>query len=127
MKDEATKQVIQHGIDLIDSYLDQEPEASELHHHLYNEDYFIIGYYQADKFLEKYGVFQAIEKIKQYEQDNFGEVLTDLSDSEKVANMFAYVVGEEALAKCETLQDQWDNRLSNVDLEQIKKELQEQI
>lgn len=127
MKDEATKQVIEHGIDLIDGYKGQEPEASELHHYLYNEDYFIVGYYNAEKFLEKYGIFQAIEKIKQYEQDNFGEVNTDFSDSEKVANMFAYIVGEEALSECETLQKHWDAKLTDKQLDKIAKELEAQL
>lgn len=49
--------------------------------------------------------FGAIEKIKVYEQDNFGECNTDLSDPEKVANMLAYVIGEEVLGDCETLRD----------------------
>lgn len=127
MKDEATKQVIQSGIDDIDSFKGQEVEASDLHHHLYNEDYFIIGYYHAEKFLEKYGIFQAIEKIKQYEQDNFGEVNTDFSDSEKVVNMFAYIVGEEALGECETLQEHWNETLTDKQLDKIKAELQAQL
>lgn len=127
MKDEATKQVIQSGIDNIDSYKGQEVEASELHYHLYNEDYFIIGYYQAEEFLKKYGIFAAIEKIKQYEQYNFGEVNTDFSDSEKVANMFAYIVGEEALAECETLQKNWDKKLTDKQLDKIAAELKAQL
>jgi hypothetical protein len=127
MKDEATKQVIQSGIDDIDSFKGQNIEASELHHHLYNEDYFIIGYYNAEQFLNKYGVFAAIEKIKQYEQDNFGEVNTDFSDSEKVANMFAYIVGEEGLNDCKTLSDNWDKKLTDKQLDKIKKELEAQL
>lgn len=127
MKDEATKQVIGRGIDNIDGYKGQEVEASELHHHLYNEDYFIIGYHEAEQFLNKYGVFQAIEKIKTYEQDNFGEVTTDFSDSEKVANMFAYIVGEEALNECKTLTENWDAKLTDDQLEAIKKELEAQL
>jgi len=127
MKDEATKEVIKSGIDNIDGYKGQSVEASELHHHLYNEDYFIIGYYNAEQFLNKYGVFAAIEKIKQYEQDNFGEVNTDFSDSEKVANMFAYIVGEEALNDCKTLSDNWDKQLTDKQLDKIKKELEAQL
>ena len=29
--------------------------------------------------------------------DNFGEVFTDLSDPEKVANVLYYIIGEEAI------------------------------
>ena len=125
MKDNATKQVIEHGIDLIDEY-DGIP-ADELHHRLYNEDYFIIGYNEAEKFLNEYGTFNAIELIKQYEQDNFGEVNTDFSDSEKVANMFAYIVGEEALNNCETYQGVTDYMLDKKTLQKIKSELEAQL
>lgn len=116
----------QHGIDRIDELLGYEPEASELHHHLYNEDYFIIGYYNAEQFLGD-EVFSAINEIKDYEQDNFGEVTTDFSDSEKVVNMYAYIKGEELLNNCQTLQDNWDSKLTDKQLKQIKLELQEQI
>ena len=34
---------------------------------------------------------------RQYENDNFGEVLTDLSDPEKIANMLYYIIGNEAI------------------------------
>jgi hypothetical protein len=42
-------------------------------------------------------VFDIIDAIKTYEQDNFGEVTTDLSDPEKLVNMYAYIVGEEVV------------------------------
>lgn len=130
MTDTATKSVLEYGMDAIDQIISDGnfPDATELHHHLYNEDYFIIGYYNAEKFLDQYGAFQAIGKVQQYEQDNFGEVTTDLSDSEKVANMFAYIVGEEALNNCGTLQHEWDNgELSEDDLIAIKAELSDQL
>ena len=69
----------------------------DLHHYAFNEDYYIIGTYKAQKALEQYGTFNAIEKIQTYEQDNFGEVLTDLGNPEAVANMLWYIVGYEAL------------------------------
>jgi hypothetical protein len=42
--------------------------------------------------------FDVINFIKDYEQDNFGEVYTDLSEPEKVVNMYAYIIGEEIIA-----------------------------
>jgi len=33
--------------------------------------------------------------IKDWEQDNFGEVTTDLSEPEKVVNMYTYIIGQE--------------------------------
>ena len=79
-------------------------DIDDLHHYLINEDYFIIGYYQARKWLEKDSVFKAIEKIKEYEQFNFGEITTDFSDEEKTANMLAYILADEILNENNTYQ-----------------------
>ena len=38
--------------------------------------------------------WEIIEEIKKYEEDNFGEVTTDLSDPFRVFNMWMYIVGE---------------------------------
>jgi len=72
---------------------------SDLHHYLLNEDYFIIGSWRAEQWLKKddSSIFEAIETIKEYEQSNFGQVSTDLSSSENVANMLAYILGEQIL------------------------------
>ena len=82
--------------------LDQ--HISDLHHYLLNEDYFIIGYYQAEQWLKKDNgsVFEAIETIREYEKTNFGQVSTDLSSSENVANMLAYILGEQILFNNDT-------------------------
>ena len=68
-------------------------EPSELHHEAFNEDYYIIGTYQAAQWLGD-RAFEVIDIIKDYEQSNFGEVYTDLSSPEAVVNMYAYIVGE---------------------------------
>ena len=68
--------------------------VDDLHYHCFNTDYYIIGTYQAKKWLGE-NVFEIIEEIKTYEKDNFGEVNTDFSDPEKVVNMYAYIIGEE--------------------------------
>lgn len=126
MKDEATKEIAQYGADRIEN-LDEGVEASDLHHYLYNEDYFIIGTWDAKQFLANKvdgGVFEAIEKIREYEQDNFGEVNTDFSDPEKVVNMYAYIVGEELLNDCKTFTNA-DEKLDSIDLANIRAELEE--
>ena len=40
----------------------------DLHHEVFNTDYYIIGTYEAKKALEEYGVFDAIEKVQTYEK-----------------------------------------------------------
>ena len=70
----------------------------DLHFHLFNEDYYIIGTYKAKQWLGD-KVFEVIEYIKEYEKEYFGEVSTDFSSAERVVNMFAYIRGEELLAE----------------------------
>lgn len=86
----------------------------DLHHEVFNTDYYIIGTYEAKKALEEYGVFDAIEKVQTYEKDNFGEVYTDLSDPEKVVNMLFYIIGEEVLFEImdgvEAFNENWNNQ-----------------
>ena len=72
--------------------------CDELHHHAFNTDYYIIGRYKATTWLENY-VFYCINIIKEYEQDNFGQVTTDFSDPEKVVNMYTYIVGEQVVSE----------------------------
>ena len=100
LKEDVKNYIIQQLND--DVGLDQ--HISDLHHYLLNEDYFIIGYYQAEQWLKKDNgsIFEAIETIREYEQSNFGEVSTDLSSSESVANMLAYILGEEILYNNDT-------------------------
>ena len=128
------KQTTTHNTELIQYAIDglvnvnEGTYASDLHNELFNTDYFIIGYYAAEEWLKaNVGVFAAINEIQDYEKSNFGEVTTDLSSSEKVVNMYAYIKGEEILADCPTLQDKWNDRLSAEDIEQIKTELEELI
>ena len=65
----------------------------------FNQDYFIVGRQKAKEWLEEnYGVFEAIETIRDYELDNFGELSTDISDPEKVCNMLAYILGDNGKA-----------------------------
>lgn len=83
-----------------------------------------MGYYAAEQWLIKnVGVFAAIEVIREYEMDNFGEVNTDFSSSEKVVNMYVYVIGEQILTESKTLQTKWNEILTDKDCKKIAKEL----
>ena len=70
-----------------------EEHKDDLHHEVFNTDYYIIGTYKAKQWLSD-EAFSIIGIIKDYEKDNFGEVTTDLSEPEKVVNMYVYIVGE---------------------------------
>ena len=101
-------------------------DVSDLHHYLLNQDYFIIGTYKAKKWLGS-EVFDAIETIREYEQSNFGEVSTDFSNPEKVANMYAYILGEEILSESEVYQQLVieDDILDEDDLKNLIEDLTE--
>jgi len=71
-----------------------ENNQDDLHHEIFNTDYFIIGSYKAKQWMGD-EAFNIIGFVKEYEDWNFGEVYTDLSDPEKVVNMYAYIIGEE--------------------------------
>ena len=101
----------------------------DLHHQVFNTDYYIIGINEAKEALEEFGVWDAIEKVKTYEEDNFGEIYTDLSDPVKVINMLYYIIGEEVLWEMlehsETLSENWDNQADEETNAKILEELGE--
>tara|TARA_A100001201_G_scaffold121010_1_gene104563 strand:- start:20 stop:349 length:330 start_codon:yes stop_codon:yes gene_type:complete len=66
----------------------------DLHHDIFNTDYYIIGRYEAKQWLGDQ-VFNIIEIIREYEEFNFGSVNTDFSEPEKIVNMYVYIIGEE--------------------------------
>lgn len=83
----------------------------DLHNEVFNTDYYIIGTHEAKESLKQYDVFKAIEKVQEYEKDNFGKTYTDLSDPEKLANMLYYIIGEEVIGsmyEIEEFNDNWN-------------------
>mgnify|MGYP003134534346 CR=1 FL=1 len=107
---------------LKNSYVDT--YGCDLHHELCNTDYFIIGTYKAKKFLGA-ETFDIIQMIKEYEQNNYGRVNTDFSCPESVANMFAYIVGEEILSESKHLDEVWNNILEYDDYVKIFNDIYE--
>ena len=80
-------------------------DDQELHHELFNRDYYIIGYYEASEWLKEHGVsiLEALAYIDWKEQEMFGESQFDLSDAneENITNMLVYFAGEEVLYNIE--------------------------
>lgn len=57
-----------------DNRLNDKP-VNEIHNEVFNTDYFIIGRYDAEKWLnENGGIFNAIETIKDYELNNLNVI-----------------------------------------------------
>lgn len=105
----------------------------ELHNEVFNYGYYETSKYIAADWFNDYedGVFDVIEEIKNYEQDNFGEVTTDFSDASKVLNMFWYIIGEEVLgelmegsADCDDL---WNEELTEEENKLVLKIFEERM
>jgi len=99
------------------------PYGCDIHHEIFNTDYYIIGTYEAEKWLDEVGTFGCIRKIQEYENFHFGEVTTDLSDPEKVVNMYVYIVGEEILGESDKLNQVWNERVEDDDINEIINDL----
>ena len=98
LTNEAKKELISKVIETIQENNLEGLYIDELHQRAFNQDYYIIGYYESEKWLvANYGVFAALEKIQEYEENNFGEVNTNLGNSESVCNMLTYILGEEII------------------------------
>lgn len=123
MRYKKEDEIREYAIDFLkDSISENSGYGADLHNEIFNTDYYIIGTYEAGKWLEGFS-FEAIGVIKEYEQDNFGESYTDLSCPEKVVNMYVYIVGESILCESKTLQENWNNYLTNDDINNIVEEL----
>ena len=94
LNQELAHHIINHVTDC-----DDDQDFSELHNDCFNQDYYIIGYYQASEWLKTHGIdaFEAIQYVIDYENYHFGEVNTKIN-SESIVNMYAYIKGEELLS-----------------------------
>lgn len=106
MREEAIEAIIEALEDGYSGYY------CDLHNEVFNTDYYIIGTYEAKEALKEYDVFEAIELVQEFEEFNFGEVNTDLSNPEKLINMVYYIVGDEIICEMndiEEFSDNWNN------------------
>ena len=75
-------------------------EPIDLHHELFNNDYYIIGYYQAEQWLKEHdiSIFRGIEFVQDYERNNFGDdAIRTYDNAESLVNMITYIIGEELI------------------------------
>ena len=68
----------------------------DIHNEIFNTDYYVAYYSEANEWLGDHA-FEIIGIVKEYEEDNFGEVTTELDNPEKVVNMYVYIVGEDLI------------------------------
>ncbi len=77
---------------------DKFDDKYDIHHAAFNEDYYLIGYYQCEKWLKKHevSVFEGINFCQDYCRENFGEAsVVGYKNAEELVNMITYIVGEE--------------------------------
>ena len=100
----------------------------DLHNEVFNTDYYVIGTYQAKEKLREYDVFEAIDLVQTYEKEQFGEILTDLSDPEKLINMVYYIIGDEVISEMydiDEFNDGWNDQADEETNEKIVKAMKE--
>ena len=78
--------------------LEQLIRDGDLHHEIFNTGYYVAYRGEGAKWMGD-EAFEIIGIVKDYEQSNFGEVTTDLSDDVAVTNMYVYIVGEELISE----------------------------
>lgn len=85
-------------IDKINDRVIDNSNKDDWHFLCFNQDYYIIGYYQASEWLKNHDLdaFEAIDTVKEYEVDHFGEFTTSIN-SEAIVNMLAYIYGEQLI------------------------------
>ncbi len=108
MKKSVYQELLSYSIERLEDILsyDENFDLEDLHQVLFNEDYYIIGYWSASQWLKKhdYDPFEAIAEVIEFEQNTFGEVNLKADDinSEKIVNLLAYFLGENLLSEFDT-------------------------
>jgi len=77
-------------------HVENETELDELHHELFNTDYYVSNDSDADKFAGQHW-FEILGHVMQYEQDQFGEITSDITDKSQIINMYVYIIGEQII------------------------------
>ena len=78
-------------------------EDDDLHSKVFNEDYYIIGYWNAEQWLiNEHGTsytFEVLSYVQEQEKEQFGEVETTFDNAETLVNHYAYWLGYEVIAQ----------------------------
>jgi hypothetical protein len=99
MKNTIRQELASHLLDLINDGAINKDNIQEIHFIGFNEDYYLIGYYNCSEWLKRHniGEFEAVGIVQEYEIETFGESTKVYDNSETVVNMLAYIYGEELL------------------------------
>lgn len=97
----------------------------DLHHYLFNEDYYIIGYYQAEQFIKEFNLntFDLIAYCQEQEKENFGEITNTFDNAEKLVNHYAYWRGQELMWDIQAIKDFRGQRITNKLIKEVNEEI----
>ena len=112
---ETVKSALVDGITNLDR-----PYAFDLHNELYGAQQYYILYAHAKHAAAELDTWECVGAVQKYEQTQFGEVYTPLSDAVGVANMVVCITGYELLqaiyGDTEYFANKWNEQLSADDL-----------
>jgi len=99
MKKQIREELAGHILTMINDGVIDNTNRDDWHFHLFNEDYYLIGYYECEKWLKRHNIspFEGIRICQEYEEENYGAIEQKYADAEKVVNMLAYIYGEQLL------------------------------
>jgi len=99
MNESIREELKEHVKDLIaDGFINQD-NIEDAHYHAFSEDYYIIGHWNAEQWLEKHDVtaWEAIQYV--IEQDTLMHGLTNITtddcNPERIVNLLVYYAGYE--------------------------------
>jgi L-rhamnose mutarotase len=95
MKNSIKEELVEHIIDRINDGVLTTENKDEWHFYCFNEDYYIIGYFQAEEWLKRHdmGEFESAGICQEWEKEMFGEIQKVYDNAESVVNMLAYIYG----------------------------------
>ena len=124
------KAILGYAIDQLDSEVGLDAYIDDLHHYMFNQDYFIIGTYKASQFIGS-DLSKILEILIEFEKDMgiFDESFyMTILEPETVVNKLAYCIGYEILnnSKIYQLLNSFNSYkfLNKFHLDLIKKELE---
>lgn len=97
--------------------------ACDLAYEMYNNDYYIIGTYQAKQFLKEH-FDDMMECLEEY-QNEFGEGYKEVADAEKLATLLVLQVAQDVLSSLDSINEVWNDTLDESSIETILAELKE--
>jgi len=99
MKHSVKQELAHHILDRINDGVIDDANKDDWHFHCFNEDYYIIGYYEAEQWLKNHDIsaFEAIGICQEYENEVFGEQYKMYDNAETTVNMLAYIYGDQIL------------------------------